>query len=154
MVCTQNMLKYLHMDEIRDLEKWRRPPNPETRAAHKKEFGTQVVLPLALFLLFFVAAAWALIYFEVGNIARWSQVATIILVIFWMVVGILALSILVALVFLVSRLLQLLPMYTRIAQDGIETIKHQIETGADITVKPVIKIQTFLAVIDALRGRR
>jgi hypothetical protein len=142
------------MDEMRDLEKWRKPPNPVTRAAHKKEFGTQVVLPLVLFLLSFAGAAWALIYYEVGSIARWSQVATIFLVIFWMVVGLIILSLLGALVYLVSRLLQLLPMYTRMAQDGIETIKHQVETGADITVKPVIKIQSFLAVIDALRGRR
>ena len=148
------MLKYLHMDEIRDLQQQRRPPNPETRAAHKREFGKQVLLPLGLFLLFSVGAAAAAVYFHVGSVESWSQIASIFLMLFWMVLGLLLLAILVGLVYLISRALQLLPPYTRMAQDGIETIRKQVETGSDITVKPVIKIQSFLAVIDALLGRR
>lgn len=148
------MLKYLHMDEITDLQKWKRPPNPETKSAHKKEFRRQVLLPLGIFLLLGVIAAGLLIYFGVGTVERWSQVATIFLVIFWMLIGLILLVISVGLVFLVSRLLQLLPPYTRLAQDGIETIKQQVESGADVTVKPVIKIQSFLAVIETLLGRR
>jgi hypothetical protein len=142
------------MDEKRDLQKWRRSPNPETRAAHKKEFRRQVLLPFGLFVFLSLLAAGILIYFSVGSIERWSQIATIFLIIFWMLLSLLLLVVLVALVYLISRLLQLLPPYTRIAQDGIETIKHQVESGADITVEPVVKIQSFLAVIDTLLGRR
>ena len=71
-----------------------------------------------------------------------------------MLLGLILLVILVGLVYLVGRILQLVPPYTRLAQDGIKTIKHQVAAGADISVKPVIKIQSFLAVIDALLGRR
>ena len=154
MVWGQNMLKYLHMDEIRDLQQRRRPPNPETRESHKREFGKQVLLPLGLFLLFSVGATAAAAYFHIGNVERWSQITSIFLMIFWMVLGLILLVILGGLVYLVSRALQLLPPYTRMAQDGIEAIRQQVETGTDITVKPVIKILSFLAVIDALLGRR
>lgn len=148
------MLKYLHMDETRDLQRWRRPPNPETRASHKREFGKQVVLPLGLFLFISAGVTAAAVYFQVGSVERWSQIASIFLMIFWMLLGLILLVILGGLVYVVSKLLQLLPPYTRIAQDGIETIRKQVETGTDITVKPVIKIQGFLAVIDTLLGRR
>jgi hypothetical protein len=142
------------MDETRDLQRWRRPPNPETRASHKREFGRQVLLPLGLFLLISAGAVAAAVYFQVGSVERWSQIASIFLMIFWMLLGLILLVILGGLVFVVSKLLHLLPPYTRIAQDGIETIRTQVEAGTDITVKPVIKIQSFLAVIDTLLGRR
>jgi uncharacterized protein involved in cysteine biosynthesis len=148
------MLKYMHMDEKRDLQIRVRLPNPKTRATHKKEFRNQVLIPLILTILISVIAVGVLIYYGVGSIERWSQIASIFLIMFWMVIGLLLLTITVGLIFLISRLLQLLPPYTRMAQDGIETIKHQVESGTDITVRPVIKIQSFLAVIDALLGRR
>jgi hypothetical protein len=142
------------MDETRDLQRWKRPPNPETRASHKREFGKQVLLPLGLFLLVSAGAVTAAVYFQVGSVERWSQIASIFLMLFWMLLGLILLVILGGLVYVVSKLLQLLPPYTRIAQDGIETIRKQVEAGMDITAKPVLKIQSFLAVIDTLLGRR
>ena len=132
----------------------KRPPNPKTRAAHKKEFRKQVILPLSIFFILLGVASALLIYFEIGTIERWSQIASIALISLSMVIGLVILALLVGLVFLVGQILRQLPPYTRLAQDGIETIKEQVITGADITVKPVMKIQSFLAVIDALRGRR
>jgi hypothetical protein len=142
------------MDETRDLQRWRRPPNPETHASHKREFGKQVLLPLGLFLFLSAGAAGAAVYFQVGSVERWSQIASIFLIIFWMLMGLILLGILGGLVYVVSKLLQLIPPYTRMAQDGIATVRKQVEAGTDITVKPVIKIQSFLAVIDTLLGRR
>ena len=148
------MLQYMHMDEKRDLQKRKPLPNPLTRAAHRKEFRLQVLLPFVLFVLAAAAAVGLMIYYGVGTVERWSQVATIFLVLFWMVIGLLVLVVVIGLIFVISKLLQLLPPYTRMAQDGIETIKRQVESGANITIQPIIKIRSFLAVIDALRGRR
>jgi hypothetical protein len=142
------------MDETRDLQRLRTPPNPETRASHKREFSKQVLLPLGLFLLISAGVVTAAVYFQVGGVERWSQIASIFLMIFWMLLGLILLVILGGLVYVVSKIMQLLPPYTRIAQDGIETIRKQVEAGTDITVQPVIKIQSFLAVIDTLLGRR
>lgn len=150
----QIMLKYKHMDEMREIQEWRKPPNPETQARHKKQFRIQVLLPLALFLILCLGITAALYYFKIGSVEQWSHIASIMLIVFWMILGLILLVVLVALVFLVTKLLQLIPPYTRRAQEGIETVKQQVEAGADITVKPVLKIQSFLAVINALRGRR
>ena len=142
------------MDQRKGLHLQKRPPNPKTRAAHKKEFGKQVLLPFSLFIILSIGICAVLISYNVGTTERWAQIASIFLISLWMLLGIILLALLVGLIYLIGRTLQLIPPYTRLAQDGIETIKRQVETGADITAKPVIKIKSFLAVIDALRGRR
>jgi len=90
----------------------------------------------------------------VGDIETWSQIATIILVSLWLVFGLLILALVGALVYLVTYVLKVMPSYTRKAQDGIETIRDQATRGADITVKPVIQIQSFLAAVNAIFGRK
>ncbi len=128
-------------------------PNPVTQASHRKEFFRQVWLPFGLFLLLSITAGVLFIVYDVGTVESWSQIATMLLVVTFMVIGLLTLVLLVGLVIAVTYLLRLLPPYTRMAQEGIETIKTQVTKGADITAKPVIQIQSFLAVLDTLFSR-
>ena len=89
----------------------------------------------------------------VGSIERWSQIATIFLILFGLFIGLIGLAVFVALTFIVTQILRILPPYTRVAQDAIEQIDRQVKAGADISVKPVIEVQRFLAVIDVLFKR-
>ena len=90
----------------------------------------------------------------VGDVTTWSQISTILLVSLALLLGLITLAILGGLVYLVSYILGILPGYTRMAQDGIETIKKQAVKGADIAAKPVIQVQSFLAVVNAIFGRK
>ena len=135
----------------------RRPlpePNPKTRATHRRDVRRQLTLPIVLLLLLIVVVVAALVYFKVGTIERWSQIATIFLVLFGLIVGLIVLSLLVVVTFLISQLLRALPPYARLTQDAIEKIQDQAIRGADISAKPVIQVKSFLAMIGALFSRK
>ena len=59
-----------------------------------------------------------------------------------------------ALIFITARLIQELPPYARQTQLAIERVKSQVRSGADISVQPMMQIQSFLAMLDTLIGRR
>ncbi|HAY84663.1 MAG TPA: hypothetical protein DCY42_06990 [Chloroflexi bacterium] len=125
-----------------------------TRAAHKKDFFLSVTLPLVLVVLFMISLVIAFILIPVGDIVTWSQIASIFLVALALILGLITLIIVGGLVYLVSYILKVMPPYTRMAQQGIDTIREQATRGADITVKPVIQIQSFLAAVNAIFGRK
>lgn len=129
-------------------------PNPVTRASHRREFSRQVIVPLVLFLLVSIALTVVFVLNDIGTVEAWSQIATIILVSLWLLGGLILLVLVGALVYMVSYVLKVLPPYTRSAQDAIETVKIQVEKGADITAKPVIQIQSYLAMINAIFHRK
>ncbi len=129
-------------------------PNPVTRAAHRRDFFRRVTLPLILSLVMLIAALVAFILLPVGDVAAWSQIASIMLIGLTMLLSLFTLAFLGALVFLVSYLLRLLPPYTRMAQDGVEKIKEYAVKGADIPAKPVIQVKSFIAAINAIFRRK
>ena len=128
-------------------------PNPETRAIHRREVFRQITLPLLFMLIVLIGVGIWVVWAGVGSIERWSQIATIFLTLFGLLIGLIVLAVFVALIFIVTQILRILPPFTRIAQDAIEKIDRQVKAGADISVKPVIEVQRFLAVIDALFKR-
>ena len=151
------MLQYNRMEELNLSEENQvslPEPNPITKAAHKKDFFKSVLLPLGLVLLVMVALAVMFAIFGIGEIATWSQIATIMLVSLWLLFGLVILALVGGLVYLVSYVLKVMPSYTRKAQEGIDTIRDQAVRGADITVKPVIQIESFLAAVNAIFGRK
>lgn len=129
-------------------------PNPVTKAAHRRDYNRRVLLPLIGFILVLVGVSVAFILLKVGDVSTWSQIATIFLITLVLFGGLILLGIVGGLVYLVSYVLRILPGYTRMAQEGIETIKTQAIKGADITAKPVIQVQSFLAVVNAIFGRK
>lgn len=128
-------------------------PNPETRAIHRREVFRQITLPLIFMLIALIGAGIWAVWAGVGSIERWSQIATIFLAFFGLLIGLIVLAVFAALTFIVTQILRILPPYTRIAQDAIKKIDRQVKAGADIAVKPVIEVQRFLAVIDVLFKR-
>ncbi|MGD2027681.1 MAG: hypothetical protein PVI99_07680 [Anaerolineales bacterium] len=145
------------MEEIYETEEQKidlPEPNPVTQAAHKRDYFRKVLLPFILFLLILIGLGVAFILIPVGSVETWSQIATIILIIVGLIIGLIVLAVLGGLVYLVSYILGILPGYTRMAQEGLETIREQSAKGADLTAKPVIQVQSFLAVINAIFGRK
>jgi len=125
-------------------------PNPETRATHRREISRQVTLPLVMCLIVFISVGIWLILSGVGTVERWSQIAMIFMLIFGLVLGLLILGITIGLLFLISQVLHIIPPYTRLAQDAIMKINRSVKIGADISVRPIIELQKFLAIVDVL----
>ena len=129
-------------------------PNPVTQRAHRKEVLLQILLPIFIILLLIGAGVNYLIQSELASIERWTEISTIILTIISIILFIIPLVIALVLIFVISSLLSILPIYALQTQLAIERVKHQIRTGADISVQPLIQIQSFLAMVDTIFGRR
>jgi len=105
-------------------------------------------------LLVSIAIVTWLVIENVGTIQEWSSISLILLTLPALLLGIIIFILFIALIVLVSYLLKFLPPYARLTQDAINNLENQIKSGADISAKPIIQIQSFLAVIDILLGRK
>jgi preprotein translocase subunit SecY len=129
-------------------------PNPFTQASHRREVKRQVVLPLGITLFIFISVVTWLAWAGVGTVERWSQIAVIFMLMIGLVLGLIFLSVIIGLFYLITMILRTIPPYARMAQDAISKINQQVQTGSNVSVRPVIEIQKFLAMVDVLLGRR
>jgi hypothetical protein len=129
-------------------------PNPFTQASHRREVKRQVVLPLVITLIIFISVVTWLAWAEVGTVERWSQIAVIFMLMIGLVLGLIFLGVIISLFYFVTMILRTIPPYARLAQDAITKINQQVKAGSNVSVRPVIEIQKFLAMVDVLLGRR
>ena len=130
------------------------PPNPVTRAAHKREVSRQVILPLVVMLFVMIGVGVLLIWAEIGTAEQWSQIAMIFMLLLGLVLGFILFGLTVGVLYIITQVLRIIPPYARIAQDAIMQINRQVRSGSDISVRPVIEIQKFIAMVDVLLGRQ
>lgn len=129
-------------------------PNPVTQRAHRKQALLQIYLPILFAIALIGVSVYLLTQAEIGSIGRWSEISSILLIAILMAVLIIPILFVLTLIFVVTKILGILPIYALQAQLAIDKVKGQIRSGADISVQPMIKIQSFLAAIEALFGRR
>jgi len=132
------------------------PPVHESYKKHRKEIVWQIILPVVLTSILFIALIVLVniaTFRDNGDVARWAAVSTIWISIPIMIVALLLLAILVGIVYLLIRLLQITPIYTGKAQDFAYKIAGYARRAADIAVKPVFFLDEVGATIKALLGR-
>lgn len=152
------VLKYTDMsendfvDEFIDAQQERQlpEPNPVTKKSHQKEILRQVTLPFVIALLGLAALVSALIFYNIGTLGDWARISTIFLIFPLLVFGIIVVVIMGGLAYLINQVLRIIPPYTRLTQQAIDKVNQQVKTGTEISVKPVMQIQSFLAMIDSL----
>lgn len=129
-------------------------PNPVTQAAHRREVNRQVFLPFAIALIFLLTMGTWLVWANIGTVERWSQIAIILMLVMGLVLGLIILGVTIGLLYVITMVLRTIPPYARIAQDAIVKINQQVKAGSNVSVRPVIEIQKFIAMMDVLLGRR
>ncbi len=129
-------------------------PNPVTKRAYRRDVIRQITLPLIFVFIVSIAMVTWLVMENIGTIQEWSSISQILLILPALFLGLVVFILFIALIWLVSYLLKSLPPYARLTQDAINNLENQIKSGADISVKPIIQIQSFIAVIDILLGRK
>lgn len=127
-------------------------PNPVTRRRFVRQTRRQIFLPLLLGLGLLAALVVGLWQAEVGNVEVWAHIATLALGLPALALLTALLTLLAALVYAVTVVLRGLPPYTRQAQDAVMRLEQQIKTGSDLTVKPVITLKSYFAMIESLFG--
>ncbi len=114
-------------------------PVHATYQRHRRQRTTQIILPIVLAAIVFLAAC-ALITVATfrwnGDVARWAAISTMWIAIPVFIIGLVFLALLVGIIYLLIRLLGITPIYTNKAQTFVQMLASRIQHAADATVKP------------------
>ena len=132
-------------------------PVHESYRRHRKQRTTQIILPMVLVALVFLAVVVLVnvaTFRDNGDVGRWAAISTIWISIPVCIMGFVFLVLIGGLVYLMGRLLGIAPNYTGKAQDFVHKLAIRIRRATDIAVKPVFAVNGFGATIKALLGRK
>jgi hypothetical protein len=132
-------------------------PIHESYRRHRRQRTSQIILPMVLAALVFIAVVVLLILATAngtGDIARMAAISTMWIFIPIFIMGFVFLALLVGLIYLFARLLGIAPIYTGKAQDFVHKLALRIRHVADLSVKPVIFLDGIGATIQAFLGRK
>ncbi len=130
-----------------------RERNPITYKIHRTQTAWQIYLPLAVGLIVVVVFAVFTGLASTEGASRWADISLIFLIIPVMMVTLLFLAFTAGLIYIVVKLLQEIPVYTRQAQEMIQMVSQRVRKGTDLAVEPVLRIHGFRAALRALRGK-
>jgi hypothetical protein len=124
---------------------------------HRRQVWIQIYVPI----LFTVVIGAALAIFigittfgDGDNSQRWAAISTIWLVIPVLIFGLLFGVVLTMAIYLMARLLNIIPPYSGKAQYYVIRTTQKTRTFSDLAVKPVLFLEGILASIQAFFGRK
>jgi len=130
-------------------------PVHESYRRHRKQLTSQIILPMVLAAILFIALIVLVnvaTFRNGGDVARWAAISTIWIVIPIMIASLIFLAILVGIIYLLARLLGIAPTYTGKAQDFVHKLAIRIRLAADASAKPVIFLDGIGASIKTFFG--
>ena len=132
-------------------------PVHESYKRHRRQLMSQIILPMVLSGLVFIALI-VLISLATfggnGDVARWAAISTMWLASHVFVLEFVFLALLVGIIYLLGRLLGITPTYTGKAQNLVHRLMIRIRLAADAAVKPVIFLDSVGASINRFLGRK
>lgn len=132
-------------------------PVHESYKRHRKQFTSQILLPvIAASLLFIVGVVLVIISASLGNpgVTTWAEISTMWIAIPTCGMGLAFLLVLGIMIYLLAKLLGVAPTYTSQAQNFVHKLGIRIRRVADMTVRPIISLNGFGATIKTLLGRK
>jgi Na+/H+ antiporter NhaC len=123
----------------------------EAEQKHHREVLLQITLPLIIFVLIILALAVFAATGAPGNVSRWASVSLIWLLVPMILLAFIFLIILGGLAFGVTRLIGILPEYAHKVQDIFDRIGDLVKQGSDAAVEPFLRVQSFLASVQAVK---
>jgi len=133
-------------------------PRPEhySYKLYRKQRVSQILLPviLASLLLVGMIVLISLATFrDATDPTRWAAISAIWITIPIMIGGLIFLALFIGLIYLLGRLMGILPRYTCLAQGYVYRVRSYVIRAADLIVKPVFGVAGFLERIKAFFGR-
>jgi uncharacterized membrane protein YhdT len=128
-------------------------PVHETYLTHRKEVRWKIIAPVAVAVLLCVACSVLInvaTFSYGGDVARWAEISTIYLAIPTIIFLVIIFALVGGMVYLLTRLLAILPNYTYRAQGLFYRIKTAVRHAADAVAKPVITIDSIGASINRI----
>lgn len=129
----------------------------ESYLKHRRQMWQQIILPVALataLMLALIVLICIATFRDNGDVGRWAAISTIWIVIPILFAGLVTLIILGGLIYLMMRLLGILPTYTGLAQDYVQLGALYVQRFTEAAVKPVFAVDGLAAYFKAIFGRK
>jgi hypothetical protein len=134
------------------------PPKVTTpESDHRRQMLWQVWLPLGVALLVCLTLCILIVVsasHASPELTRWSNTSAIWMIILIAPPALLVLAVLGGLVYLLARLLRIIPPYAHLAQAYVDLFAARVHHWLDRIVEPVLQVQGFFAGAHALHLRR
>ncbi len=132
-------------------------PVHESYKKHRQQRNSQIILPIIVAALLFLGMVVLInlaTFRDNGDVGRWAAISTIWIVVPACLTGFVFLMLMGGMVYLMSQLLGVAPIYTGEAQIFVHKLGIQVRRLADQAVKPVFAVNGFGATLKALFGRK
>lgn len=117
--------------------------HPAAHRRHVRQVWLQIALPLFLGIALGGVGLYALLAAETGTATRASQLATILLAIPLLLIGIVILAALVVAIYLLARAMRWVPEHTIYVHRWLQQANVAILRGADYAAKPMLAAQSW-----------
>jgi len=117
-------------------------------AAHRRQVFWQIYLPLSVIVILVLCAGIGVLVAGIsgsGNVARWGNISLIWLISPMLVLTFISFIALAAMVYLLWRILHVLPSYTRQVQDFFLLVQRRVRIGSDAAANPFIRAHSIMA---------
>lgn len=127
----------------------------EKKKAPAGSFFWQIIFPtlIGTLLILFVGIS-VILYTSSGNISRFSEISTVLLVIPVLFSSLLLMLLLVALIILVIKIIQGLPSITGWILDRLERVQKGVQAVSENAVIPVVRPAALLAGIRRIFSKK
>ncbi len=130
--------------------------NAEVHSEHRRETFRQIILPFIIGIVLVLLVVAAIIIFATHsliNLNRWASVSIIWMIIPSMLIALILLVVVLGLLFGITRLLGILPGYTKIVQSYFTRAESVVSNITDQAVEPFLRLRSVWAVTRR-RGKR
>jgi hypothetical protein len=125
--------------------------NPLSQQNHRKQVFWQITVPLIAIVAVILAVAVLAATGSVQSTSLWANISLIWLIIPVMVIALILMVMLAGLVYAVVWLVRILPVYSMQVQNFMIAITSQVEKLGNAIVEPILRVNAFLASLQALR---
>ena len=132
-------------------------PAHESYSRHRRDLTWKIIFPVLLSSVLCVGLIVLIniaTFRDGGDVARWAAISTMWIAVPTAVGMLTVLAVLAGMIYLLARLLNILPSYTAMAQDLFYKIENYARRGADAAAHPIISINSVAAGINRLFGGR
>ena len=128
--------------------------NPRSQRRHRRELWWQIWFPLLIAVAAIVFGVNFLLNNGGGNTENISQIATMLLILPLLVIGIILLALLVALIYGLAMLMNWLPPNAYWLQRQIQRINHRVMQATNIAAEPVLRLESWSSALRRVFRRR
>lgn len=127
-------------------------PNPVTQQAHRRQSFWQIKLPLALGAGLALMAGVGVILTSIrgtGDASRWADISLMWLILQIMPLGLILAGVLMAVIYLLARMISVLPGYSRLLLGYFMLARAQVESLSRASAEPILRLHSLSASVRA-----